>query len=63
VVPAEDPAALSSAVAARLGDVSFADAEGGAGRERVERFHDRRVQFDGVAALYEELLAGKKGPS
>jgi glycosyltransferase involved in cell wall biosynthesis len=63
VVPADDPAALAAAVGARLGDVSLADAEGAAGRERVERFHDRRVQFDGVAALYEELLAGKRGPS
>jgi glycosyltransferase involved in cell wall biosynthesis len=56
VVAPEDPSALSAAVAARLADPQLADFEGAAGRERVERFHDRRVQFDGIDALYSDLL-------
>lgn len=60
VVPPEDPRALADAIAARLGDPQRADAEGAAGRARVESAHDRRVQFDGIAALYDELLAGRR---
>ena len=56
VVPPGDPDALASAVARRLNDPSLADREGAAGRARVESHHDRRVQFDGIAALYEELI-------
>ena len=57
VVPPDDTGALASALASRLGDPSLADAEGAAGRARVESHHDRREQFNGIAALYEELLA------
>lgn len=56
VVPPDDTEALASALAARLGDPDRADAEGAAGRARVESHHDRRDQFDGIAALYDELL-------
>jgi glycosyltransferase involved in cell wall biosynthesis len=60
VVPPDDSQALASAIAARLGDPDRADAEGAAGRARVESHHDRRDQFDGIAALYEELLAERR---
>jgi glycosyltransferase involved in cell wall biosynthesis len=56
VVPPDDTGALSGALAERLRDPAPADAEGAAGRARVEEHHDRRVQFDGIAALYGELL-------
>jgi glycosyltransferase involved in cell wall biosynthesis len=56
VVPPEDVDALAAALAARLGDPERADAEGAAGRARVESHHDRREQFEGIAALYGELL-------
>lgn len=56
VVPPDDTDALAAAVAGRLADAGLADREGAAGRARVESHHDRRVQFDGIAALYEELL-------
>lgn len=61
VVPPDDTEALASAIAARVGDRGRADAEGAAGRARVESHHDRRDQFDGIAALYEELLAERRG--
>jgi glycosyltransferase involved in cell wall biosynthesis len=57
VVPPSHPEALASAVAERLADPERADAEGDRGRRRVEAHHDRRVQFDGIAAMYDELLA------
>jgi glycosyltransferase involved in cell wall biosynthesis len=57
VVPPSDPDALAAAVAERLADPARADAEGARGRARVEAHHDRRVQFDDIAALYDELLA------
>jgi glycosyltransferase involved in cell wall biosynthesis len=57
VVPPDDTSSLAAALSARLADAEFADAEGAAGRARVESHHDRRKQFDGIAALYEELLA------
>ena len=57
VVPPDDAEALATAVATRLGDQELADGEGAAGRARVESHHDQRVQFDGVAGLYDELLA------
>ncbi len=56
VVAPDDREALVRAVSERLADPARADAEGAAGRERVERQHDRRVQLDGIAALYDELL-------
>ena len=56
VVPPGDRGALARAVAERLGDPEGADAEGAAGRRRVEQQHDRRVQLAGIAALYDELL-------
>jgi glycosyltransferase involved in cell wall biosynthesis len=56
VVPPGDTEALASALASRLADPGRADAEGAAGRARVEQHHDRRDQFDGIAALYAELL-------
>jgi glycosyltransferase involved in cell wall biosynthesis len=56
VVPPGDREALTAAVAERLSDPPRADAEGAGGRRRVERHHDRRVQLDGIAALYDELL-------
>ena len=60
VVPPDDTPALADALAARLGDPSVADAEGAAGRARVESHHDRREQFDGIARLYDELLRGRR---
>ena len=60
VVAADDSAALADALADRLGDPERADAEGVAGRARIESHHDRRDQFDGIAALYEELLGGHR---
>ena len=59
VVPPDDTDALASALASRLGDPSRADAEGAAGRARVESHHDRRKQFDGIAQLYDELLGSR----
>jgi glycosyltransferase involved in cell wall biosynthesis len=56
VVPPDDTPALAAALASRLGDPERADAEGAAGRARVESHHDRREQFDGIVALYEEVL-------
>jgi glycosyltransferase involved in cell wall biosynthesis len=56
VVPPDDVSALADALAERLADPDRADAEGAAGRAHVEAHHDRRKQFDGIAALYEELL-------
>jgi glycosyltransferase involved in cell wall biosynthesis len=55
VVSEDDPGALAAALVARLNDPGLADAEGAAGRARVERHHDRRVQLDAIAALYDEL--------
>lgn len=61
VVAPDDPSALRDAIVARLGDPGMADAEGIAGRARVESHHDRRDQFDGIAAIYDELLAERAG--
>jgi len=55
VVPPDDSVALADAVAERLADPARADAEGTAGRERVERHHDLRVQHEQIAGLYDEL--------
>ena len=56
VVAPDDRDALVLAVTERLGNPRDADAEGAAGRRRIEQHHDRRVQFEGIAALYDELL-------
>lgn len=55
VVAPDRPRELLNAIALRLSDAALADAEGRAGRVQVEAHHDRRVQFDGIAALYDEL--------
>ena len=47
VVAPDDAAALAAAVAARLDDPERADAEGRAGRARVERHHDGRASTPG----------------
>jgi len=60
VVAPEQPAELLAAVVRRLGDVELGDAEGRTGRAWVEAHHDRRVQFDGIAALYDELERRRK---
>ena len=57
VVAPDDPDALLAALVERLSDRARADEEGAAGRARVEVHHDRRTQYDAVAALYDELLA------
>jgi glycosyltransferase involved in cell wall biosynthesis len=56
LVAPEDPAALTEAVVGLLGDAVAADALGAAGRVRVERKYDARVQHDAIAALYDDLL-------
>lgn len=55
VVAPDQPSELRDAIALRLADPDFADAEGRTGRARVEAHHDRRAQFEGIADLYEEL--------
>ena len=62
VVAPDDADALSTALIDRLLDPDKADAEGRAGREHIERHHDRRTQHEQVAALYEEL-AGRGAPA
>jgi glycosyltransferase involved in cell wall biosynthesis len=59
IVPVEDAEALAEALARRLLDPALADAEGRAGRARVERHYDLRRALDDVAALYRELVAGQ----
>jgi glycosyltransferase involved in cell wall biosynthesis len=61
VVPGNEPAALRAALAERLCDRERADAEGAAGRARVEQRHDLRAQLQGVCDLYDELLARGDG--
>ena len=55
VVPPDDGGALTAAIADRLADPALADSEGRAGRALIERDHDQRKQFDGIAALYREI--------
>jgi glycosyltransferase involved in cell wall biosynthesis len=57
IVPVEDAEALAEALARRLLEPALADAEGRAGRARVERDYDLRRALDDVAALYGELVA------
>jgi len=60
VVAPHAPADLLAAVVRRMEDADLADAEGRTGRAWVEAHHDRRVQFDGIAALYDELERRRK---
>ena len=60
VVPPEDPGALTEQIVARLRDPDLADAEGRAGRARVEAHHDLRVQLHSIAALYDEVLTHRE---
>jgi glycosyltransferase involved in cell wall biosynthesis len=57
IVPAEDARALADALATRLLDRAGTEAEGRAGRSRVEAHHDIRRTTEAVANLYAELLA------
>ncbi|HEX9375677.1 MAG TPA: glycosyltransferase family 4 protein [Actinomycetota bacterium] len=57
IVPMEDPAALATAVSTRLDDPAGARAEGETGRRHVEAHHDLRANLEGVAGLYDEVLA------
>lgn len=61
VVGLRDPVALRTALTERLRDQARADAEGAAGRARVEERHDVRSQLHGVSKLYDELLAQPDG--
>lgn len=56
VVAPGDPEALATAMVERLRHPERADEEGRRGRERVELSHDRRVQFEGIAALYDDVI-------
>ena len=56
IAPIEDAAALANALVARLLDPARAQAEGLAGRARVEREFDVRLAAERVAALYAELM-------
>jgi glycosyltransferase involved in cell wall biosynthesis len=60
IVPVDDPEALASALVARLQAPERATAEGRAGRERVQAFHDVRQVADHVAALYGRILAERR---
>jgi glycosyltransferase involved in cell wall biosynthesis len=55
VVASGDLDALAEAVAERLRDPGRADAEGRAGRSRVEASFDLRQTTEAVAALYAQL--------
>jgi glycosyltransferase involved in cell wall biosynthesis len=57
VVPPDDPDALAAALVERLRDPRRADAEGRAGRTRVEERHDRRKQLEAIDAMYDEVAA------
>lgn len=61
LVPLDDSAALSAAVAERLADRQRADAEGHASRARVEERHDRVRQHRDIDALYDEILSARAG--
>ncbi len=56
IVPPDAPAPLAQEVAERLLDVDRADAEGRAGRLRIETHFDVRVSTARVAELYETVL-------
>ncbi len=59
LIHAGDVPALAAAVAARLANRSLADAEGVAGRRRVERFFDVRTSAATVAHVTERLHEGR----
>lgn len=61
LVPLDDSAALSAAIADRLADPQRADAEGRVGRARVEERHDRARQHRDIDALYDELISAYAG--
>lgn len=56
VVPAEDPAALASALVARLADPDLAEREGRVGRERAERAHSLDATVARIEVVYRALL-------
>ena len=56
VVPIETPAAIADAVAARLEDPERGDAEGAAGRRRVEARHDLRKTAADIVGVYLDVL-------
>ncbi len=58
LVPPEDASALARAICERLADRARADAEGAAGRARIEAHHDRDTQHEGIDRLYAELTGG-----
>jgi len=60
LVPPEDAGALAGAVAVRLTDVARAEAEGAAGRLRVERWFDRERSLRETSALALEVLAARR---
>jgi glycosyltransferase involved in cell wall biosynthesis len=57
LVAPEAPAPLADALADRLADPALADAEGVAGRARVEQRFDLRVTAERIAELYADTLA------
>jgi glycosyltransferase involved in cell wall biosynthesis len=57
VVPVEDAGALGDALGERLAEPARADAEGAAGRRRVEERYDLRVACERMAAVYDDVLA------
>jgi glycosyltransferase involved in cell wall biosynthesis len=60
IVPVEAPAALAAAVTARLLDPTLAAREGAAARGRAERLFDLRVTHERMAAVYADVLAGRR---
>jgi glycosyltransferase involved in cell wall biosynthesis len=60
IVPVEAPAALAAAVTARLLDPALAVREGAAARGRAERLFDLRATHERMAAVYAEVLAGRR---
>jgi glycosyltransferase involved in cell wall biosynthesis len=60
LVPPEDAGALAGTVAVRLTDVARAEAEGAAGRLRVERWFDRERSLRETSALALEVLAARR---
>jgi len=63
VVPIDDAPSLARAIAPRLADRALADAEGRAGRARVEERHDIRTATARMAGAYAEVMARRGAPS
>ena len=57
IVPVGDTTALSDAIAERLHDPEFRDAEGRAASERARTRYDLGSKLNQVAELYDDLLA------